>query len=297
MKMLPKLQWLMLASTLVVAPVYAADVDEAALAEAVERHLSLDGPVTQWVQDPDRVAEEHSDRVEMQETLVDTLETVKLANLVDPIRFESGVAQIPDQTVVSLAEILASMRDRLNVRLHFVGHADNRPLSPRLQAIYGDNHGLSRERAGQVAEHFQTALALPPEAVSYDWAGDTMPVANNQTEAGRALNRRVEVEVWYDEPAEKLAFEEIFVPHEVDRVKVCRMETVCKLRYVDGHCETRTRIQNLVAPLLLWLPSSIDVDPKCSWRAYPPGVRTTSSNKDNVVVKFVGYTDDLPQSP
>ena len=52
--------------------------DEAPLGEAVERHLSLDGPVTQWVQDPDRVEEEQSDQIEMRETPVDELETIKL---------------------------------------------------------------------------------------------------------------------------------------------------------------------------------------------------------------------------
>jgi flagellar motor protein MotB len=59
------------------------------------------------------------------------------------------------------------MRDRINVRLHLIGHADNRPLSAELAQIFGDNAGLSRERAGQVAEHFQTALTLPPEAISW----------------------------------------------------------------------------------------------------------------------------------
>jgi outer membrane protein OmpA-like peptidoglycan-associated protein len=244
-----KLSYLLLSFLVTVSPqAVAADVDETPLGEVVERHLSDDVPPLQWVQDPDRLDEELGDTFEMRETLGDQLETIKLSGLVPSIHFESGVAQIPDTTVDSLGEILDRMRDRMNVRLHLVGHADNRPLSPRLQEIYGDNAGLSRERAGQVAEHFQTSLALPPEAISYEWAGDTSPVASNLTEAGRAQNRRVEVEVWYDEVREKLALEEVLVPHEISRVKVCRMETVCKLRYVDGHSK-RARVQNLIAPL------------------------------------------------
>ena len=66
---------------------------------------------------------------------------------------------------------------------------------PSLAQVYGDNRGLSRERAGEVAEFLQRALALPPEAISFEWAGDTQPIASNATEEGRALNRRVEVEV------------------------------------------------------------------------------------------------------
>ena len=271
---------------------WAQDVDEAPIGEAVERHLSLDEPITQWVQDPDRVDEELGDQIEVRETLADTLETIKLSNLVPPIRFESGLAAIPDTTVESLAEILERMKDRRNVRLHLVGHADNRPLSPRLVEIYSDNAGLSRERAGQVAEHFQTSLALPADAISYSWAGDAVPVASNDTDEGRSLNRRVEVEVWYDELAQKADLQEFLVPHEIQRVKVCRMETVCKLRYVDGHAK-RARIQNLVAPLR-FDAEAIDVDD-----VFIESVRQAFDNlrtKENVVVRFIGYSDDSPLS-
>jgi len=152
---------------------FAQDVDVVPLGNAVERHLSIDEPFMHWVQDPGRFNFEASDKIELRETLADELETIKLTNVVPPIYFESGVAKIPDTTVASLGEILHRMRDRMNVRLHMVGHADNQPLSPRLQAIYVDNMGLSKERAGEVAEHMQTALSLPPEAVSYAWEGDT----------------------------------------------------------------------------------------------------------------------------
>ncbi len=271
-------------------PVVAETVDETSIGEAVERHLSDDVTPMKWVQDPNDLDTELGDTLETRETLEDALETVKLSGLVPPIYFESGVAQIPDTTVASLADILERMRDRINVRLHLIGHADNQRLSPRLQAIYVDNMGLSRERAGQVAEHIQTALALPPEAISYEWAGDLKPVASNETEAGRAKNRRVDVEVWYDEVREQVALEEFLVPHEIKRVKVCRMETVCKLRYVEGHAR-RARVQNLIAPLSFGA-ESIEVDSDFIERV-GEGIANLE-NKQNVIVKFVGYTDDAP---
>ncbi len=271
-------------------PAHAESVDEMPIGEAVERHLLDDVAPMTWVQDPDELDTEEGDSIGTRETLEDALETVKLSGLVPAIHFESGVAQIPDDTVDALADILDRMRDRINVRLHLVGHADSRPLSPRLQEIYGDNQGLSRERAGQVAEHFQTALALPAEAISYEWAGADKPVASNETEQGRARNRRVEVEVWYDEVRDRVALEEFLVPHEIQRIKVCRMETVCKLRYVEGHAR-RARVQNLIPPLR-FDDESIDVSADFVER-----VRESFDNlaeKQNVVVKFVGYTDDGP---
>ena len=270
----------------------ASDVDEQPIGEAVERHLSLDQPFMQWVQDPERVDTELSDTIELREGLQDGLETIKLTGLVAPIYFESGVAKIPESTVESLGEILVRMRDRMNLRLHLVGHADSQRLSPRLVEIYGDNMGLSRERAGEVAEYMQTALSLPPEGVSYSWQGDTQPAASNATEQGRALNRRVEVEVWYDEVRQQAALEEVLVEHEVETVKVCRMETVCKLRYVEGHAR-RARVQNLIAPLY-FQSDAIDVTEQFIEQV-EEGLRNLA-DKENVVVKFVGYTDGIPLS-
>ena len=80
------------------------------------------------------------------------------------------------------------------------------------------------------------------------------------------------------------------MPHEIKRVKVCRMETVCKLRYVDGHAK-RARIQNLVAPLR-FDAEAIEVDD-----VFIESVRQAFDNlktRENVVVSFVGYSDDSP---
>ena len=282
--------FLLLGIALTAAPAHATSVDEAPMGEAVERHLSSDEPLQQWVQDPERIETDLGDTLVVREVIADDLETIKLSNLVPPIRFESGVADVPAATVKSLSEIFERMRDQINVRLHLVGHADNRPLSDDLAKTYGDNEGLSRERAGEVAEYFQTALNLPAEGISYQWAGDTKPVATNLTEEGRAQNRRVEIEVWYDEPGERVALEEFLVPHEIKRAKVCRMETVCKLRYVEGHAR-RARVQNLIAPLH-YDAESIDVNAD-----FIESVRQgfeNLSDKQNVAVRFVGFTDGQP---
>ena len=264
--------------------------DETALGEGVERHLSSDEPVNQWVHDPAVYQHEAGDRFETREVVGEALETVKLTNVIPPIRFESGVADIPQDYIDLLRKVLDEMRDRRNVRLHLVGHADDQRLSEALARVYGDNAGLSRERAGEVAEFLQRALVLPAEAVTYEWAGDTRPIATNSTEEGRALNRRVEVEVWYDEPKERLAQEEVLVAEQFKKVKICRMETLCKLRFMDGH-ERRARVKNLVPPLH-YADETTDVSPE-----FIEHIRKALHNlegKQNVVVKFIGYTDDAP---
>jgi len=44
----------------------------------------------------------------------------------------------------------------------------------------------------------------------------------------------VEVEVWYDQPKAREADEEVLVRQEIKQVKVCRMQTLCKLSFKEG---------------------------------------------------------------
>lgn len=284
------LGFLMTASAAAAPADEAEPVDTAEPGEQVERHLSGDQTFRQWSQDPERLDSERGDRLEVRQVAGEKVETVKMKNIVPPIRFESGVAEIPPGYVDRLARILEGMRHRRNVRVHFVGHADSQPLSDALSRVFGDNAGLSRERAGEVAEHFKKALRLPPEAITYEWAGDTQPMASNLTEEGRALNRRVEVEVWYDEVRDAVKDQEVVVPDDIKRIKVCRMETLCKLRYTEGHGR-RARVRNLVVPLRYedeTTPISED---------FTRQVRQALQNlrdRQRVTVRFIGYTDDAP---
>jgi outer membrane protein OmpA-like peptidoglycan-associated protein len=189
---------MLLAGLTLPAAAAAGEIDSGAPGSSVERHLSADQTFVRWSQDPGLLDEERGDRLELRPVTAEDLETIKLKNVIPPIRFESGVAEIPAESVEKLNAVLAMVRDSRNVRVHFVGHADSQPLSDALERVFGDNAGLSRERAGTVAEYFKSALDLPPESITYEWAGDTKPLASNLTEQGRAENRRVEVEVWYD---------------------------------------------------------------------------------------------------
>ncbi len=266
----------------------AADAIEIDPGTSVERHLPSDESYSRWAQDPALLATEHGDTLTQQEVFADAAETVKLKSVVPAIRFASGVADIPESTIDTLRVILDGMQHLDNVRLHLTGHSDDQPLSGELAKLYGDNAGLSRERSGVVAEFIQAALSLPPDAISYSWTGDAEPIASNATEGGRAQNRRVEVEVWYDEIKQKVAVEDVVIPQEIKRVKVCRMETVCKLRFREGRAR-RARVKNLIAPLR-YTDENVKVP-----RDFVLQVERALHNlrdKQNVTVKFMGYTDD-----
>ncbi len=230
------------------------------------------------------------DRLEVQKVTEKVANTVKLQNVVPPIHFASGKAKIPPNYVALIRDVLVTMQDRVNVRLHFVGHTDNASLSPELEQKYQDNLGLSRERAGATAEYFKDALDLPAESISYEGLGESQPVASNTTETGRAQNRRVEVEVWYDEISEQQVEKERLVAEKMHRVKVCRVETVCKLTYKDGY-DKRARVKNLVAPLHY---EAGKTEITVNFLRQLQQALSHLSNKQNVSVRFIGHTDNTP---
>ncbi|HJV66959.1 MAG TPA: OmpA family protein [Geomonas sp.] len=264
--------------------------ETASFGPATEMHLPKEQPLTPWLLDPSIFKEDQGDRTEKRRVAEKEVKTVKVANVVPAIHFRTGEADIPDDYVAMLRGVLDRMRGRLNVRLHFVGHADSQNLIGPLKAKYGDNVGLSRERAGTVAEYFKKALDLPAEAISYEGMGDSRPVASNATEAGRGQNRRVEVEVWYDEIGEKMVEKEVIVPRQVNRVKVCRTETVCKMRYKEGNAH-RIRVKNLVAPLQ-WDADTVVVPEEFQQRVRQ--ALTNLQGKEHVAVRFVAYCDNKP---
>jgi OOP family OmpA-OmpF porin len=54
---------------------------------------------------------------------------------------------------------------------------------------------LSEQRARAVRDYLVTKMGVDPSKIVTVGAGETMPVASNTTDAGRAENRRVDVMV------------------------------------------------------------------------------------------------------
>jgi flagellar motor protein MotB len=260
------------------------------LGQTVEKQLSPDDEFKPWKLDENSLPPLVRERTEDKEVLEKNVRTIKVQNLLPPIYFESGKADISKEYVEKVRKILDGMKDRKNVRLHLVGHTDNVQLFGETRIRYVDNDGLSRERAGVAAEFFQKALGLPAESVSYEGRGERQPVASNATEAGRARNRRMEVEVWYDEIDEKLVTKQVVVQENLKRVKVCRIETMCRIAYKEGHAK-RMRVKNLIPPFH-YTEDSTAVPPEYTQKLLQ--VLSDLGGKHNVVVKFIGHTDSTP---
>ena len=93
--------------------------------ENTEQHLPPAAVFNLWIQDETFFKPSEEDRVEIQNVLEKDAKTFKLENAVAPIPFKSGQEIIPEKFVTELKQLLDRMKNRDNVRVHFVGHSDD----------------------------------------------------------------------------------------------------------------------------------------------------------------------------
>jgi outer membrane protein OmpA-like peptidoglycan-associated protein len=92
-----------------------------------------------------------------------------------------------DQVIVALDPHRPMLRDNV-AHLNVIGHTDSVGSAEF-------NQGLSERRAQTVADYLASAGQVRPERMQVSGQGENDPMADNNTDEGRALNRRVVIEV------------------------------------------------------------------------------------------------------
>jgi outer membrane protein OmpA-like peptidoglycan-associated protein len=101
--------------------------------------------------------------------------------------FDVGRASVKPQLGTVLDKFAQGMRDHTATAIGIVGHTDNTGTD----AI---NNPLSVDRAAATRDYL-VSRGVAASRIAIDGRGSREPVASNQTEAGRAENRRVEIYV------------------------------------------------------------------------------------------------------
>jgi chemotaxis protein MotB len=133
------------------------------------------------------------DQIASKQVRLETLEGKLKITFVDKILFNSGSAQIKQagqQSLLSLAGILSREPDQM---IEVEGHTDNVGVGKSLQNIYPTNWELSTARATAVVRFLQDKAEIKPERLSAVGYSYYKPIADNDTEDGRAQNRRIEI--------------------------------------------------------------------------------------------------------
>jgi outer membrane protein OmpA-like peptidoglycan-associated protein len=102
------------------------------------------------------------------------------------LNFDSGNAQIKPENFELLAKVEKAIDVFPRSELTIEGHTDSHG---------GDalNQKLSQDRAESVQQYMVNAMRIPTYRLIATGYGETQPVSSNETEAGRARNRRIDI--------------------------------------------------------------------------------------------------------
>jgi OmpA-OmpF porin, OOP family len=102
------------------------------------------------------------------------------------IYFDTGKSEIKPDSAPAIAEIVKLLRADPALKIFVVGHTD-------YLGAFDYNVKLSRERAAAVVEALVKKHGIAASRLASFGAGPTAPVASNDSDLGRARNRRVEL--------------------------------------------------------------------------------------------------------
>ncbi len=108
--------------------------------------------------------------------------------------FQPGTAQLTPSASGILDRISETLkRSYTRQRIAIEGHTDNSPL---YGGTFSTNHQLAAAQSNAVLEHFTRRNQMPISQLFTLNHGDNYPIADNQSPANRATNRRIEFVIY-----------------------------------------------------------------------------------------------------
>lgn len=127
------------------------------------------------------------DTPEMQELEMNfSLQPVVVGTVVNlkSVLFQQAKTDILPESYPELDLVVKFMQDNPTVRIELSGHTDNR-------GVHADNVKLSQQRVNKVKAYL-VSKGVDTKRISGKGYGGTRPIASNETEESRRMNRRVE---------------------------------------------------------------------------------------------------------
>lgn len=107
--------------------------------------------------------------------------------------FASGEAELVEDAQPIISKIGDVLKQYTDFKIEVIGHTDSVPLT---RPPYYNNDVLSFCRARTVATYLAETKNLGWDSVEFTGKGEREPVADNDTEDGRQMNRRVEIRLY-----------------------------------------------------------------------------------------------------
>ena len=107
--------------------------------------------------------------------------------------FDSGTAVLSEGAGEVLDQVGVILERYSESTIEIEGHTDSVPIK---SAKYPSNNELSDDRALSVFYYIIEHTNIDPSTIKHSGRGEYVPIADNTTAEGRALNRRVEIKIY-----------------------------------------------------------------------------------------------------
>jgi chemotaxis protein MotB len=108
----------------------------------------------------------------------------------DKLLFKSGSYDVTEKAKTVLGKVALVLKNQPDIEFMVEGNTDTNPYS---KGVLLDNWDLSVKRATSVVRILQYKYGLPPTHIEAAGRSEYLPVASNDTPAGRAENRRTRI--------------------------------------------------------------------------------------------------------
>lgn len=168
--------------------------------EGKENELSTakDEVEAQKLEESEKLAEKIEEAVNEQnlekEVDIDFTSQYVLLTLNGALLFDSGKDTLKEDAIPVLQKVGMILERYSESIIEVEGHTDNVPIH---NSNFANNNELSSFRALSVFDFFAENTNLDPSMIKHSGRGEYVPIADNSTAEGRAMNRRVEIKIYH----------------------------------------------------------------------------------------------------
>ena len=171
-------------------------------AGATEEEIeALKSAISELEEEKMKLSEELAEKIEesLKESMMDNIVDVEFSadyvqlTLNGAFLFDSGNASIKKEAIPVLNKIGLLLTRYADSDIEILGHTDSVPLNG---GRYENNDVLSSYRALAIFDYFKENTSIDPGIIKHSGRGEYLPIADNTTPEGRALNRRVEIKIY-----------------------------------------------------------------------------------------------------
>ncbi len=137
-------------------------------------------------------------QLKSKDVTINQLEGKLSVDILNRVLFDLGKAELKAEGKQILSDVATALQDLPNRPIHVIGHTDNIPFKGG-SGRFRSNWELSAGRAVAAVQYLQTEAGIDPMRLAAVGHSEYHPIASNDSEEGRAQNRRITLVIMPEE--------------------------------------------------------------------------------------------------